>query len=117
MQNLEYFIVLGVCGIIPFLYNFHPSLGFAKNHKFALLSIIVSALPFLVWDIYATFAGHWGFNYNYVIGLKIFNLPLEEILFFVVVPYCCLHVWNVIEKWELTKTTFINLYKKIIHRS
>lgn len=38
----------------------------------------------------------WSFNSNYLLGIKIGNLPLEEVLFFVVVPFSCVFVFEVI---------------------
>lgn len=36
----------------------------------------------------------WGFNDNYITGIKISNLPVEEVLFFFVVPYCCVFIYE-----------------------
>jgi lycopene cyclase domain-containing protein len=38
----------------------------------------------------------WQFNNAKVIGLYIFNLPIEEILFFFIIPYCCVFVYECI---------------------
>lgn len=36
-----------------------------------------------------TINGIWGFNEAYFLGLKILKLPLEELLFFLCIPYAC----------------------------
>ena len=38
----------------------------------------------------------WGFNPKYLQGIYLFRLPLEEVLFFFVVPYCCVFVYECI---------------------
>lgn len=62
-------------------------------------ALLLVSLPFVVWDSWAASAGHWMFNTDYVTGWYVFNLPIEEILFFVTVPFAMLYVWGVIKKF------------------
>ena len=36
--------------------------------------------------------GVWSFNYDYCIGIKIFEMPIEEWLFFLIIPFCSLFI-------------------------
>ncbi len=38
----------------------------------------------------------WSFNPQYLIGITLVNLPLEEVLFFLVVPFSCIFVYEVL---------------------
>jgi lycopene cyclase domain-containing protein len=60
-----------------------------------LIAIAIPAIPFLLWDMFVT-GTHWHFNPEYVSGIKIINLPIEEILFFITVPFACLFTWEMI---------------------
>jgi lycopene cyclase domain-containing protein len=51
-----------------------------------LLSLLPVVAVFTVWDLYAIDRGHWTFDPDRVSGLGIGRIPLEELLFFVVVP-------------------------------
>lgn len=67
-------------------------------------AILLTAIPFLAWDIAATAAGHWWFNPVYTLGLRIFGLPLEEWLFFVAIPLVALSVWELCAPQPTGKT-------------
>ena len=58
--------------------------------------MIIPAMLYIAWDIYFTSKGVWSFNDNYITGIKLVNLPVEEVLFFLVVPYCCVFVYECI---------------------
>lgn len=73
--------------IVPFIYSFEKKMRFIKYWKSVFLSIFIVAFFFLVWDVWFTKMGVWGFNPNYHVNFTIFSLPLEEILFFICIPY------------------------------
>ena len=69
--------------------------------------MLLPALLYIFWDIYFTENEIWHFNEKYVTGIKISNLPVEEVLFFFVVPYCCLFIY------ECVRTYFPLLKNKV----
>lgn len=72
---------------IPLMLSFDKRLRFYKQWKYLFPSLIVIAVFFILLDILFTGWGIWGFNPDYHSDLLIFNLPLEEWLFFLIVPY------------------------------
>lgn len=50
-------------------------------------AIIIVGLFFILWDIYFAYQNVWGFNDQYLVGIRWFKLPLEEWLFFLLIPY------------------------------
>ena len=79
--------------------SFDKKVAFYKNIKFIIPAIIAVAIPFLIWDQIFTTNGVWGFNEDYLQGLFIGELPLEEVLFFFVIPYCCLFIYEVLNAY------------------
>jgi lycopene cyclase domain-containing protein len=76
-----------------------------KRIKRVALAILPVAAVFIAWDWYATLAGHWGFDYEQTLGIiGPFGLPLEEYLFFIVIPLAA--IWTlegvryVLGHWE-----------------
>ncbi len=64
-----------------------PAVGFATG--------VVSAC-YLIWDVLVTARGEWSFNGKYLTGVHLLNIPLEEVLFFITVPYSCLFIYEVV---------------------
>jgi len=61
--------------------------GVLRRIKRAALSILPISLLFLIWDAYAIARGHWFFDRSQMLGIVgPFQIPLEEYLFFIVVP-------------------------------
>jgi len=74
---------------IPLLVSFHPRIQLYKSWKPLFLSLIIVLVPFIIWDIYFTSQGYWGFNETYLSEIYLLNLPIEEWLFFICIPYAC----------------------------
>jgi len=80
--------------ILPLIVSFFPYLSYYKKFPYVLFSIFAGGLFFVTWDIIATMRGDWSFNPEYVMGISFAGLPLEEILFFVFVPYSLLLLYE-----------------------
>jgi lycopene cyclase domain-containing protein len=74
-----------------FWLEFIFKVGVLRRLKRALLSIIPTSIVFLIWDYYAVHSGHWFFDKQQVVGIYgPSGIPLEEFLFFIVVPLAAL---------------------------
>ena len=82
-----YFILLISTISLPLLLSFDKKLQFYKQWTFVLPSLFIVAAIYILCDIYFTRLGIWGFNPRYHSSIILLNLPMEEWLFFFVVPY------------------------------
>ena len=65
--------------------------GVLRRIKRAALSILPISTLFLIWDAYAIAKGHWFFDRDQILGIfGPFGIPLEEYLFFIIVPLAAL---------------------------
>lgn len=94
-MNYEYLIFNAIVISGPAFFGSLKCCYVWDHLKALLIALVIPAIPFLLWDALVTGA-HWHFNPLYVSGIKIINLPIEEILFFITVPFACLFTWEMI---------------------
>lgn len=80
--------------IFPFLFSFKWKFKYYKVYKPLFASILIVGGVYILWDVLVTARGDWWFNHKYLLGLEIAGLPIEEILFFVTVPYACIFIYE-----------------------
>lgn len=93
----RYLQAMILSGFFPLLLSFYPPLKFWRNLKALIISLGIIILVFGTWDVFATWRTHWYFNPEGISGVKIINLPVEEWLFFMVIPFCCIFTWEALK--------------------
>lgn len=88
MEKFYYlFLELGSFAI-PFCFSFERRwMHFIRFWKPYFTAISMTGIFFIIWDIYFAYSQVWGFNDDYLVGIRIFKLPVEEWLFFLLIPY------------------------------
>jgi len=105
-MSLYLWIILGSI-IGPFFLSFDKKVHFYSYWKALFPAIILVAIGFLCWDEYFTELEIWGFTPAYLSGIYFGKLPLEECLFFLVVPYACVFVYEVIKAYFPKRKTAV----------
>jgi lycopene cyclase domain-containing protein len=99
-----YLLVLAACvvGTLPLEVVLHTRV-YARWRRL-LLTLAPVVAVFVVWDVLAIRAGHWGYDPRQVTGVALGDLPLEELLFFLVVPVCAvltLEAVRAVKGWQV----------------
>jgi lycopene cyclase domain-containing protein len=84
--RLSYLAVLAFCLIGSGWLEFVLKVGVFRRWRRLLLALLPTVVLFVAWDVAAIRAGQWGFDPRQMTGLRIGVLPVEELLFFLVVP-------------------------------
>lgn len=103
MSLYAWIIVCTIAG--PFLLSFDKKVHFYTYWKALFPAILVVGFLFLVWDEYFTQNEIWGFNPNYLAKIYLGSLPIEEVCFFLVVPYACVFIYEVLKAYFPTIQT------------
>jgi lycopene cyclase domain-containing protein len=82
--------------LFPLLFSFYPKAKFSRKWKYLWPAILIPGIAFVVSDEAFTRMGVWGFNPAYLSGFYVGSLPLEEILFFICIPYACVFVYEAV---------------------
>jgi lycopene cyclase domain-containing protein len=106
-KNLAYLIILIATIAVPLALSFDKKVQYYKNLKYILPAIVLTGAIFIMWDINFTRLRIWGFNPEYLIGKDLAGLPIEEWLFFIVIPYSCIFIYEVL-KFYLKKYEYAN---------
>ena len=89
MRHLSYLAVLAFCllGTLPL--ELWLGVRVYRQPRRLLLTLLPVVAVFYLWDVYAIAGEHWSFDPAQTVGLVLpGGVPVEELLFFVVVPTC-----------------------------
>jgi len=80
--------------LFPFLLSFDRKVHFWRKWGPLAKATVIVAFFFLIWDMVFTAMGVWGFNDRYYLGWTMVGLPFEEWMWFFIIPYCCLFIYE-----------------------
>ena|SRR5947207_9235127 len=99
MRHLTYLAVLGGCLAAAVWLEPVLKVGVLRRWRRLLLTLVPVVVVFGLWDVAAVAAGHWSYDPGQVLGLMLpGGLPVEELLFFVVVPVCAVLGFEAVRK-------------------
>ena len=89
MRHLAYLLVLAACLAAALWLEPVLKVNVFRRGRRLLLTLLPVVAVFVLWDLLAIAAGHWRFDPEQTTGVVLpGGLPLDEVLFFVVVPVC-----------------------------
>ena len=80
---------MGLCLLLTLPLEFVFGARVYRRFRSLLLALLPEVVLFTIWDIVGIARGHWTYNPAFVTGLRLpFRMPIEELVFFLVVPVC-----------------------------
>ena len=99
MRHLSYLAVLAFCllGTLPL--ELWLGVRVYRRPRRLLLTLLPVVAVFYLWDVYAIASDHWSFDPAQTVGLVLpGGVPVEELLFFVVVPTCAVLAFEAVRR-------------------
>ncbi|MBO1030512.1 lycopene cyclase domain-containing protein [Tessaracoccus sp. SD287] len=88
MDQWQYLILMAGCLLITLPLEFVLGARVYRSPRRLLLSMLPMVVVFSAWDVVGILRKHWWYEPRFMSGLHIGPLPLEELVFFLVIPIC-----------------------------
>lgn len=88
LDNAQYLILMAACVAITLPLEFLFRARVYRRWRLLVRTILVVVIVFGLWDLVGITRDHWHYNPAYITGVRLGPLPLEELVFFIVIPLC-----------------------------
>jgi lycopene cyclase domain-containing protein len=99
MGHLTYLSLLVGCLVVTAPLELVLGVRVYARWRRLLLAVLPGFVVFLAWVLYAIAAGHWDYSDTRTLGVRLpGGIPVEEVLFFLVVPVCAVLALEAVRK-------------------
>lgn len=104
MDKWQYLGLLGLCVMVTLPLEIAGARVYRRPGPL-IATVVPVAVAFAAWDLLGVDHGDWWYSARYTVGLWLLGLPVEEWLFFLVVPTCAVLTYEVLGRgrqfiWE-----------------
>jgi lycopene beta-cyclase len=93
-----YLVLMAACLLVTLPLELVLKAGVYRRPRRWLAALVPVFLVFSCWDWVAVRRGHWTYNPRFTTGIELLGLPLEELVFFAVVPTCALLTYQAVAR-------------------
>jgi len=105
IKSLTYLLLQLTYLVIPVLLSRRFNLRFSFRLRYLLPAVVFSGAIFVMWNMRFNELGIWKYNTDYITGIYLVNVPVEEWLAFLIIPVTAAYIfdWTKIklEKFEM----------------
>ena len=97
MDRYQYLALMGLCLLVTLPLEVVLGARVWRRPRRLVASVAPAVVIFSLWDVAAIAHHHWRYAARYVTGWQLpGHLPVEEVVFFAVVPVCALLTYEVV---------------------
>jgi lycopene beta-cyclase len=98
LGRATYLALMAACVAVTLPLELVLKAGVYRRPRRWLAAVAPVFLAFSLWDWLAIRRGHWSYSSTYLTGIELLGLPLEELVFFLVVPTCALLTYQAVTR-------------------
>ena len=99
MRHLTYLALLVGCLVVTAPLEIVLRVRVYARWRRLLLALVPEFVVFVAWVLYAIAQGHWDYDPSQTLGVRLLGgIPVEEVLFFLVVPVCAVLACEAVRK-------------------
>lgn len=88
-DRYQYLLLMAGCLVLTLPLEFVLRARVYRRWRALVRALAPMLAVFLVWDWVGIVRGHWTYSERYTTGVLLpFGIPLEELVFFIVIPVC-----------------------------
>jgi len=89
VDRYQYLLLMAGCLVVTLPLEVVLRARVYRRPRRLLLALLPVVLLFSVWDVVGIARDHWTYSERYTTGILLpFRMPLEELVFFLVIPVC-----------------------------
>lgn len=92
----QYLALMGACLALTLPLEFVLRARVYRRPLRLLLALLPTLVVFVVWDIVGILRNHWSYSPRFTTGIMLGPMPLEELVFFLVIPICGLLTYEAV---------------------
>jgi lycopene beta-cyclase len=97
IDHYQYLLLMAGCLLVTLPLELVLGARVYRRPRALLSAVLPVVVVFSVWDVAGILAGHWSYNPVFVTGAQlVLGMPVEELVFFVVVPICGLLTYEAV---------------------
>ena len=93
---MTYLLVMAGCAVVTLPLELVLRARVYARWRRLLLTLLPVLLVFVTWDVLSIHAGFW--SYRHLTGVRLGNLPIEELVFFLVIPTCSILTFEAVRR-------------------
>lgn len=98
MDHGQYLLLMGLCIAITLPLEFLVGVRVYRSPAKLLRALLPVVVIFTAWDVLGIQRDHWTYNPRFISGIHFGSFPLEELVFFIVIPICGLLTYEAVRK-------------------
>ncbi|GMA18039.1 lycopene cyclase domain-containing protein [Arsenicicoccus piscis] len=95
-DRFQYLLLMGGCVLITLPLEWVLGARVYRRPVALLAALTPVVIVFVVWDVVGIIRQHWSYNPQFVTGWRIGLMPVEELVFFIVIPICGLLTYEAV---------------------